>query len=355
LTINNNETVNGTLTLTSGNIATGSNTVIIGSSGSVSRTSGHVSGNLRKYVETGATSKTFEIGATNYDPVTVDFSNVTAVGNLIAGVTSGQHTSIGSSTINSSKDVNVYWSLTNSGVSFDSYGVTLNFDSGDILGGADTDAFIIGKYNVGWTYPAVGTKTSTSTQATGVTSLGDFAVGEAKSNVATVTSTTYTVSAGGTATETIIYVPFGAAKATFLANLTKGQADQTWVSTDIANPVVTGNTLVVTAQDGTTAVTYTVTTGAEPSHVATVTSATYTVSTIGGGAETITNVPFGTAKATFLAAITKGQADQTWVSTAIADPVVTGNTLVVTAQDTTTVVTYTVTTGAEPSHVATVT
>ena len=85
----------------------------------------------------------------------------------------------------------------------------------------------------------------------------------------------------------------------------------------------------------------------ELSDVATVTSGTYTVSTGGTASETITNVPFGTAKTPFLAALTKGQADQIWVDTAIADPVVSSNTLVVTAQDGTTVVTYTVTVNAE--------
>ena len=78
------------------------------------------------------------------------------------------------------------------------------------------------------------------------------------SSVATVTSATYTVSAGGTATETITNVPFGTTKATFLAALIKGEPNQTWVDTGIADPVVTDDTLMVTAQDGTTVVTYTV-------------------------------------------------------------------------------------------------
>jgi len=82
------------------------------------------------------------------------------------------------------------------------------------------------------------------------------------SSDATVTSATYTVSTGGTASETITDVPFGTAKATFLAALTKGQADQIWNDTDITDPVVTGNTLVVTAQDGVTIDTYTVTVNA---------------------------------------------------------------------------------------------
>ncbi|MDO8649926.1 MAG: hypothetical protein Q7K33_01280, partial [Candidatus Berkelbacteria bacterium] len=79
------------------------------------------------------------------------------------------------------------------------------------------------------------------------------------------------------------------------------------------------------------------------SAITTITSVTYTV-----GATTIANVPFGTSKTTFLAALTKGETNQTWNSTSIADPVVTGNTLVVTAQDQTTIVTYTVTVVAPP-------
>jgi predicted ribosomally synthesized peptide with SipW-like signal peptide len=85
-----------------------------------------------------------------------------------------------------------------------------------------------------------------------------------QSTVATVTSATYTVSAGGTATETITNVPFSTTNATFLAALTKGQVNQTWVDIGIADPVVTDNTLVVTAQDGTTVVTYTVTVNVAP-------------------------------------------------------------------------------------------
>jgi hypothetical protein len=91
---------------------------------------------------------------------------------------------------------------------------------------------------------------------------------------------------------------------------------------------------------------FTVTPGGSSS-VATVTSTTYTVGTTGGADRTITNVPFGTAKATFLAALTKGESHQTWNDAGIAATVVTGNTLVVTAQDTTTVITYTITVASD--------
>ena len=75
---------------------------------------------------------------------------------------------------------------------------------------------------------------------------------------------------------------------------------------------------------------------------ATVTSLAYTVNNV-GAVGTIINVPAGVVKADFLAAITKGQVNQTWDTTGISATVITGDTLVVMAQDKVTVVTYTVT------------
>jgi hypothetical protein len=180
VTLGGNVTVGGTLTLSSGNITTNSNSIYINSTGSVSRTSGHVVGNFKKNVATGATSKTFEIGsAGNYTPVTVAFASVTVAGDLTASTTAGDHANIGTSTINPGKTANRFWTLTNSGITFTNYSVTLNFVAGDLDAGANTTNFIVGKFAAGvWSYPTVGTKTSTSTQATGVTSFGDFQLGE---------------------------------------------------------------------------------------------------------------------------------------------------------------------------------
>jgi hypothetical protein len=211
VTLGGNATVNGTLTLTSGKITAGSNTVIIGSSGSVSggSSNSYVIGNLQKYVPTGAQSPAFEVGTTNYNPITVAFNNVTGAGNLTAKATAGEHPNIGASAINSSKDVNVYWSFTNSGITFDNYSATFTFVSGDVDGGANTGLFIVGRYSGGWTYPSVGTRTETSTQATGVTSLSDFAVGEP------ATSTTISIKAQDYATDVaVITFPTGASGAT---------------------------------------------------------------------------------------------------------------------------------------------
>lgn len=190
LTINNSNgislsgvdvTVGGALTFTSGNITTSANTVNIPSGGSVSRTSGHVVGNFRKNVATGATSRTFEIGdASNYTPVSVVFGSVTVAGDLTASSTAGDHANIASATINAAKSVNRTWKLTNSGIFFNNYNATFTFVSGDVDSGTDTNSVIAGRYSGGtWSYPTVGTKASTTTQVTGVTSFGDFQIGEA--------------------------------------------------------------------------------------------------------------------------------------------------------------------------------
>lgn len=71
-------------------------------------------------------------------------------------------------------------------------------------------------------------------------------------------------------------------------------------------------------------------------------SVTYIVSTLGGGAETITNVPFGTSKATFLSHIVRAYGS-TWDNSNINDPVESGDTLTGTAQDGVTQITYTIT------------
>ena len=173
-------TVGATLTFTSGKVTTGSNTLSIGASGTVSRTSGHVVGNFRKNVATGATSRTFEVGdATNYTPLTVLFASVTTTGDLTTSTTASDHPNIGTSGVNSAKSVNRYWSIANSGVVFTTYSATFTFVAGDIDGGATTANFIVGKFDTGsWSYPTVGAKTATSTQISGATSFSDFLIGE---------------------------------------------------------------------------------------------------------------------------------------------------------------------------------
>jgi hypothetical protein len=175
--LNNNETITGILNLNSCTITTGGNKVIIPAGGSVSRSTGYVVGSLQKNVAAGATTLTFETGSVNYNPVTLNFNNVAATGDLTAKVTAGQHPNIGSSLIGSGRDVNVYWTLTGPGITFNSFNATFGFSSGDISGGNPSN-YSVANYSSGWFYPTTGTRTSTSTQAIGITSFNDFVVGE---------------------------------------------------------------------------------------------------------------------------------------------------------------------------------
>ncbi len=79
------------------------------------------------------------------------------------------------------------------------------------------------------------------------------------------------------------------------------------------------------------------------SNIATITSLMYTVATSGGASRTITAVPYGTSKEVFLRALTKGQVGQSWDSAGVQDPAVSGDTLVVTSQDSSNQITYTLT------------
>ncbi len=181
LTISADLDIVGRLTLTSGVLDAAGSTVAMGPAATVTRTSGHVAGVLRKHVPTGTgSSLTFEIGdLTSHTPVAVVFGTVTAAGELAAGTTPGDQPAIAGSGVSAVRGVNRYWTLTNSGVVFDTYDATFTFVPGDVDPGADPLAFIVGKLDgATWILPSVGVRTMTSTQATGLTSFSDFVLGE---------------------------------------------------------------------------------------------------------------------------------------------------------------------------------
>ena len=178
------------LDLTSGIVTTDVNVLTIAATGSVSNASAtsYVYGNLNKFIAASITTKNFEIGdATIYAPVSLTFTGTisNSTGTIQASTASGAHASIASSNLNGNKSVNRTWTLTN-GVALTgltSYSPTFTFVSGDLVGSPTTNSFIVGKYNSSaWTYPTVGTKTSTSTQATTITTYGSFAIAEGKSS-----------------------------------------------------------------------------------------------------------------------------------------------------------------------------
>lgn len=197
VTLSGSPVLSGVLTLTSGLVDTGANTLEVSSSCTTGISGGSagsfVLGNLGLHypVNAGVTTCTFHIGdAASYTPLTVAMTNVTSTlanSLLTARTDAGDHadTTAGTSGIDAAKSVNRNWTLTPGGLlAFTSYDATLTFLAGDIDGGATTANFIVGrKSGTEWTYPAVGAANPTSTSATGITQTGGFgalAVGEAK-------------------------------------------------------------------------------------------------------------------------------------------------------------------------------
>lgn len=198
LTIGNDVTVSTQLTFTTGRIVTGANEVIIPSGSTVSGAgsgTGWVAGRLQKFAAAGSPAVTFEVGtdgasapALAYTPASLSFTGVGAGGgSLIAAATTGDHAQIATSGLDGGKSVNRWWLLTTTGVTgtalpaFTNFSSTFTFVAGDVDGGANTANFEIERWNgAAWNATTVGTRTGTTTQATGVTALGEFAVAEKK-------------------------------------------------------------------------------------------------------------------------------------------------------------------------------
>ena len=174
--------VNSTLNLQAGRMITGSNKVVISSSGAVSRTSGWVQGNLQKYFTAGtAVSRTFEIGnAANYLPVTIA-ANVDVAGSLLVSTTDGEHPSIAASPLNSAKSINRYWNISNVDATISSYDATLNFLSADVDATA-TLALLHAAYYAAtnWTLLTTVSAITTTATLTGSTLFGEVAIAEDK-------------------------------------------------------------------------------------------------------------------------------------------------------------------------------
>ena len=174
--------VEGVLELASGNLETGAAVLVIGSAGSVSRTNGHVVGQLRKTLDPGTSSRTFEIGdASNYAPVQVtgQGGGFNSAFVLTASTAAGDHASLATSGIASDRSVNRTYTLTAAGYTGGPFALVCDFVAGDLDAGATPSRFVIRRHASGaWTPTSTGTRTATTTSATGLTAFGDFAVGE---------------------------------------------------------------------------------------------------------------------------------------------------------------------------------
>jgi hypothetical protein len=183
-TITGNETVNGTLQFNNGLITTNANTLELGNSATVSGAAGgkYVYGNLK--VDINATgSKLFAIGdAFTYAPVNLNMNSLGASGNVTAFTTPGaepnENTPVtNASGINPAAKANRYWTMANSGITTPNYDATFNFSVAEASGNPLN--YVVRKFNSPstWSATTLGAVTTTSTQATGLTSFSEFEVG----------------------------------------------------------------------------------------------------------------------------------------------------------------------------------
>ena len=175
-------TVNNTLNIPNGRITTGTNKVIIPSTGVITRTNGWINGNLQKFITTGtAVSRTFEIGnATNYLPLSIA-ANVDVAGSLLVSIKDGEHPSIALSPLNSTRSINRYWNITNVDATVSSYDATLNFLSTDVDAGSTIALFRAAYFAAAnWTLLTSVTGSATTITLTGSTLFGEVAVAEDK-------------------------------------------------------------------------------------------------------------------------------------------------------------------------------
>ena len=172
-------TVNAVLSLNNGTVTTNGNVLYVSSTGSVTRTNGHVVGALTKYVPAGSPSVTFEIGdAALFAPVTLAFNSVAGGGDVAASTTPTEHPQLAASSIDGSLSVNRYWVLAGPAISYSDYAATFNFNGADLDAGTNTADFIAARYADGtWASQATTTATATYTSVSGVVGFGDFAVG----------------------------------------------------------------------------------------------------------------------------------------------------------------------------------
>jgi len=183
--------VSSGLTFTSGRITTGGNILTVGGNcpGAVSGASStrYVIGNLRLTYPNWNVTCTYPVGTSStYAPITVAipwFAGI-AGGTLTGSTTNGEHPQIASSGIDSTKDVNRYWTLGVAGDTMStlpaggSYTLSLGFVAGDVDAGATVTSFKVGQYGGSSWSTLAGSASGTTATYTGGTSFGSYATGQ---------------------------------------------------------------------------------------------------------------------------------------------------------------------------------
>ncbi len=188
IVLSQSASVNSALTLTSGTISLGSNNLTLGSSAVVSGTASATamvitngSGTMIKSLANAQTlpfSFTFPIGentgTTEYSPVTITVTSGTlSSASLTAKVVNAKHASMN---VSPSSYISRYWTLTSTGITTPSLGVTGTYRTADVTG---TESSMVTGQRSGssWTQLSAVNSSLHQISGTGLSSLGDFTAG----------------------------------------------------------------------------------------------------------------------------------------------------------------------------------
>jgi len=182
LTATSSETVNHTLTLTSGNITLGANTLTIGSAATISGGSStsyvvtNGAGTLSK-IFSGAGTFSFPVGdnavATDYTPLSLTINSASTFPGTVNVLTVNSKDPHNNSSVNY---LNRYWTVTETGLGAAfSFNETGSYLVGDVAGTESAIASGLWSGSTPWTkYAAVNTGTHQVTNSTAITSAGDI-------------------------------------------------------------------------------------------------------------------------------------------------------------------------------------
>jgi hypothetical protein len=209
----------GRLDLIQGRVHTGTNTIRLPSPATL--TGGNASSYIDGTVFLGnpsASSATvlLPIGDANrYAPVTIQYPGIGTAPAITASTTAGDHANIGTAPLNASRSVNRTWTLDSGPIPAST--VTFGFDPADLDPNVNTAALVVGRYGPfgAWSTETPGTRTATSTQATGVTYLSEFQVAEP-----TYTITASAGAGGSIAPSGLVTLPYGGSQSYSITPLT---------------------------------------------------------------------------------------------------------------------------------------
>ena len=129
IALNTNGTVNGVFTLQSGEVTAGANTLTLGTAATVSRTSGHVIGNVQKNFAAPGPAFEFPVGTVGaYSPMNVTVT--VGSGQLTARANTGVPPIV-PVPLDVARTLQRYWTLSGSGIRSN---ITFNYLNGDIPG-----------------------------------------------------------------------------------------------------------------------------------------------------------------------------------------------------------------------------